>query len=340
MGFDEEALIVLRLQKNDLLSSAEAIKTELLTNPAILGVGGMSNLPGEQFNQNDLFQESDPSGRVPCSELWVDFDGLKTLGIGLKEGRMFDKSYQQDSAGRNYIVNDIAVQRLGLQNAIGEKLLWDSESGPQEGTLVGIVQDFNYKSLHEPIRPLLIMIGLSSFNNLIIRINTNDVEKTTTHISSVYEKFDQEFSADVSFLDDRLNELYEAERKAFSVFNLFSMIALALAGMGLLGLAYLIITQRTKEIGIRKVLGAHILDIIWMENKSFLKVVGLALLAGIPLSILIMRQWLAEFAYQTPFGSAPFLITITILVAVTMGSVTFAVLNTVLKNPSEALRYE
>ncbi len=340
MGFDEEALVVLKLQRNDLRPSAETIKAELLKDPSILSVGGISNLPGGQFNQNDLFLEEDPAIRVPASELWVDFEGLETLGINLKDGRFFESSYQQDSSGRNYIINEIAANGLGLENPIGSKVMWNSEVGALEGTIVGIVEDFNYKSLHEPVRPLLIMVGLSSFNNLILRINTSDVPRTIEHITNVYEQFDPVFVADVTFMDDRLNQLYTAERNAFSIFNLFSYIALVLAAMGLLGLAYLIITQRTKEIGIRKVLGAHVFQILWMENRSFLKVIAVSVIIGLPMSMLIMNQWLSEFAYRTTFGMMPFVTTILILILVAVGSVTFAVLRTVLKNPSEALRYE
>ena len=160
------------------------------------------------------------------------------------------------------------------------------------------------------------------------------------HVSSVYSTFDPVLPPDITFLDERLNQLYATERNSLKIFNLFSSIALILAAMGLLGLAYLIITQRTKEIGIRKVLGADILNILWMENKSFLKVIGVALILGLPISMLIMDQWLNEFAYRTPFGTSPFVSTILILTLVAVGSVTFAVLRTVLKNPSEALRYE
>lgn len=339
VGFDEEALVVLKLQRDDLQSSLQTIKTELLTDPSILSVGALSNLPGGQFNQNDIYLEEDPSTRVPSSELWVDFKGLETLGIELADGRFFESSFQGDSSSRNFILNKIAVENLGLENPLGSKVIWGSEVGPIEGTIVGVVDNFNYKSLHEPVKPLLIMVGLTS-PNIIMRVNTSNLSNTVAHIKNVYRQFDTVLEADISFMDERLNVLYSAERKAFSIFNLFSIIALILAAMGLLGLAYLIITQRTKEIGIRKVLGARLLDILWMENRMFLKVIILSLAVGLPLSIVMMNQWLNEFAYRTTFGITPYATTAIILTLVAVGSVTFAVLRTVLKNPSEALRYE
>ena len=340
MGFDEEALIVLRLQTPETGRSFQAIKNELLKESSVLSVGGISNLPGGQFNQNDLFLESDPSNRVPASELWVDYDGLETLGIDLHEGRFFDPSFQLDSSGGNFIINRIAARELNLEDAVDAAIIWDDDDGQVPGTVVGVVEDFNYKSLHEPIRPLLVMVGLSYAQHLIIRVNTSDVANTLTSISNLYQTFDKVFTPDISFLDDRMNLLYESERRSFKIFNLFSAVALALAAIGLLGLAYLVITQRTKEIGIRKVLGARITDILWMENSSFLKVVAVAFIIGIPVSIYFMKQWLNEFAYQTSFGVSPFVSTLGILVIVAVASITLAVLKTVLKNPSEALRYE
>ncbi len=340
MGFDSEALMVLKLPTQDLTNSANTIKSELLTDPSILQVGGLTNLPGEQFNQNDIYLESDPASRVPASELWVDFDGLQTLGLTLKEGRFFNSSFQQDSSGINYILNQVAVEALNLENPVDSKVIWNSNIRPVEGTVVGVVENFNYKSLHEPIRPLLIMVGLSSVHNLLMRVNTEDIDKTVAHIEQVYQQFDTTFEPDVTFLDNSLNQLYLAERNSFRIFNLFTSIALILAALGLLGLAYLIVTQRTKEIGIRKVLGARITDILWLENSTFLKVTLLALMVSLSASPFVVTRWLEEFAYQTTFGVSPYLVTGSILLIVTMGSVTLAVLRTVLRNPSEALRYE
>ncbi|MEM8894133.1 MAG: FtsX-like permease family protein, partial [Bacteroidota bacterium] len=339
MGLDAEELVILELQTDQQVRSLEAMKSELMQHPGITAVGGISNLPGGQFNRNDLFIEGAPNSRVGASELWVDYDALQVLGLSLKSGRWFDPASRLDSLGTNFIINETALSRLSLDGP-GELIYWAAESGAVEGNIVGVLNDFNYKSLHEPIRPLLVMVGLRSINYLLIKINGQNVPETLDWIENVHGQFDKQFAADYWFMDDQLNRLYAAERNAFSIFNLFAGVALFLAAMGLLGTAYLTITQRKKEIGIRKVLGAHLGQLLILENRPFMIVVVAALVLGLPVGVLVMSEWLSEFAYHISIGVEPFFWTSVILVVVAVISVSLAVLRTVLQNPSEALRSE
>jgi putative ABC transport system permease protein len=315
------------------------MKSELLKNSGVIAVGGISNLPGGQFNQNDLFLESNSFERIGASELWVDFDALQVLGLSLSSGRWFDRSSRQDSTGANFIINQSAADQLAISES-GTQIVWGKESGPLKGNVVGIMEDFNFKSLHEPIRPLVVTVGLGSINYLLIRIANQNVSETMSWIDEIHHQFDPQFAADIWFLDDQLDQLYFAEGKAFSVFNLFAIIALFLASIGLLGIAYLTITQRRKEIGIRKVLGAGIVQLLALENMPFLRIVMLAMLVGMPLAFLIMSEWLSEFAYHISIGATPFLLTGLVLIAVAVISVSFAVLRTVVQNPTSSLRSE
>jgi len=339
IGIGADELVIMELHSDEEVRSLEAIKAEMLQHPGIEAVGGISNLPGGQFNRNDLFIEDTPENRVAASELWVDFDALQVLDLSLKSGRWFDPSVQLDSIGTNFIINESAFDRLSLNNT-GELISWAAESGPVKGSVVGVLNDFNYKSLHEPIRPLIVMVGLRSINYLLIRINGQNVPETLDWIDRVHGQFDSEFVTDYWFMDDQLNRLYSAERNAFSIFNLFAGIASFLAAMGLLGTAYLTITQRKKEIGIRKVLGARLDQLLILENKPFIIVVFGALAIGLPIGVLAMGEWLSEFAYHISIGAEPFFWTSVILILVALTSVSVAVLRTVLQNPSEALRTE
>ncbi|MEQ9299987.1 MAG: ABC transporter permease [Cyclobacteriaceae bacterium] len=339
LGINDDHLVVMEIHTDDEVRSIEAIKSELLKNPGVMEVGGISNLPGGQFNQNDLFLESNSFERIGTSELWVDFDALQVLGLSLASGRWFDRSSQLDSAGANFIINQAAADQLSIEQS-GSQVVWGMESGPIKGTVVGIMEDFNFKSLHEPIRPLVVTVGLGAVNYLLIRIANQNVSETLSWIDEVHRQFDAQFAADVWFLDDQLGRLYDAERRAFSVFNLFAIIALFLASIGLLGIAYLTIAQRKKEIGIRKVLGARIIELLVLENKPFLQVLLFALAVGMPLAFFIMNEWLSAFAYHISIGLSPFLFTGLVLIAVALTSVSFAVLRTVLQNPSDSLRSE
>lgn len=339
LGFDEDQLIVLKLHSGEQRTRIQAIKNELGSIAGVRGVAAVSNVPGGQFNQNAIFVREDPTNAVSCSELRVDFEALQLLGVDLVEGRWFDRSMSVDSSGASYIVNQAALKQLNLDDPFGTTIVWDEEWGEREGRIIGVIDDFHYKSLHESIKPMVINV-LPRLNYVMIKVDGQRLKETLAQIEEVHAEFDPVFEFTYSFLDEEIGELYRAERQAFDVFNLFTVIALILASMGLLGLSYLVITQRTREIGIRKVMGARILDILWMENKSFLKATLLAVVIGIPLAWWIMKGWISGFAYQAPIGLLPFLFTVVIVLAVSIGSVTFAVLRTVLRNPSNALRYE
>jgi putative ABC transport system permease protein len=340
LGFDATEILVMKFHNNNELRKLPAIKNELMKITGVVSVAGISNIPGDQFNQNSIFLENDPSNRISCAELRVDFDALNLLGIDLQVGRWFDKSMQQDSAGMRFIVNVATIKALGLEDPIGTKLVWDEEAGFRKGNIIGVIEDFHFKSMHESVQPMIINVNPGSLSYLMVKINSQNMSQVLDQLETVHANFDQQFDFDYSFLDQKIGKLYDAERKALNVFNLFTMIALLLSSIGLIGLAYLIISQRTREIGIRKVMGARVLDILWMENKSFLKIMVLALIVGLPISFLVMERWTDAFAYQAPFSSIPFLWTMVVIASVVISSVSLAVLRTVLRNPGDALRYE
>ncbi len=341
LGFDEDQTIIYELHSRPEVEKIELIKNEIRGISGVIGVGGISNIPAGQFNQNVIYSESDQTNRVDCSELRVDYDALQVLGITLKAGRWFERGSAQDSLGASFIVNEAAAAQLNVEDLFSEPIYWDEEVGPRKGRIVGVIQDFHYKSLHRDIQPIVINVLPGAMNYLMIKVQAGaNMSAVIAALGDIHAQFDKDLAMDYSFLDNLVGDQYEAEKRALGVFNLFTVLALILAGMGLLGLAHLVITQRTREIGIRKVVGARILDIVIMENKTFLKVVGLALLIGLPTGYLLMEQWLQGFAYRIPFQVSPFLLTATLLAILAVLSVSMAVLRTVLINPSQALRYE
>lgn len=341
LGFDESQTLIVDLHDDQEVSKLSTIKSEFLKVPGVLAVGGISNVPGGQFDQNVVFLEEVPEEPVDCSELRVDFDALPLLGLDLLEGRWFDRSYAQDSSGNSFLLNRQAINNLNIDNPIGKKVIWNEEEAPRPGHIVGVIDDFNFQSLHASIKPIVINIDPDNLNYLLVKVDGQaDFQAILESLRTVHHTFDDQFSFDYQFLDQLLFEQYEAERRALNIFNLFTVLALILAGFGLLGLAYLIITQRTREIGIRKVIGARSIDILVMENLSFLKVIGVALIIGLPIASYIMQHWLESFAYRISLTPTPFVITVLIVLAVAIGSVTLAVVRTVLRNPSDALRYE
>ena len=341
LGFDEDQVIVFDLHSDQQVRRIEAIKNEINLIPGVLATGGISNLPSGQFNQNVIYPESSQEDVVDCSELRVDFDALHVLGITLSEGRFFDPSMSQDSAGASFIVNRAAANQLNVENLYEASIIWNEEDAPRKGKVVGVLEDFHYKSLHSSVQPLAINVVPGALNYVLVKVEAGtNMSTILSELEEVHRQFDQELDFDYSFLDQLIGNQYESERRALEVFNLFTVLALLLAGLGLLALSYLIITQRTREIGIRKVVGARVLDILIMENGSFLKIVAVSLVIGLPVGYALMQFWLQSFAYQVPFHLSPFLITVGLLCGIAVATVTLAVLRTVLINPGQALRYE
>ncbi|WOK07984.1 ABC transporter permease [Imperialibacter roseus] len=340
LGYSDEQVLVVDLKSDEVKESVEALKNEIRKVPGVQDLGTVSNIPGTQFNQNGLYQVGNPDVNVDVSEIFTDFDGNKPLELDLVAGRWFDKSNGLDSLGRSYIINETAAKNLGLEDPIGTRLMWDDEDATVDGMVVGIVKDFHFQSMHVPIRPLLITINYNQLNYLLVKLEGANVQQAVSQIGNIYDTFDDKFGYEAYFLDEKNQQLYEAEKQALKVFNLFAAIALLLAAMGLVGLAYLMMVQRTKEMGVRKILGASVGNLLWQENFSFLKLIAIAFVLGLPVAYFTMNEWLTGFAYRVPIGLLPYAITITIILAIASLSVTLAVLKTVTVNPSHALRYE
>ncbi len=339
LGFDDEQVIVIDLHDQEG-AQFEAFQNEINRLPDVTTSGALSNLPGSQFNQNSVFLASDPQNYVDCAELATDFNALRTLGLNLKEGRWFDPEFQGDSSGTNFLVNEATIKQLNTQNPFEEPIIWDSEDGNIRGRIVGILEDFHFKSLHQSIKPIIIQINPNELNYLLVKIKGQNVTQTIAAMEEIHDRFDQVFTMEHHFLDQSIDSQYDSERQAFSVFYLFSIIALILSVVGLIGLTYLVISQRVKEIGIRKVMGATTLSILWLENRSFLRIILISLLIGLPISGYFMQFWLSDFAYQVPFSSIPYLATSAVLIVVSIVSISFAALKTITINPVTALRHE
>lgn len=340
LGFDADQMVVMKMHSSREINRVETLKQRLEEVSGVLKTGAISNLPGSQFDQNSIYLASNPDERVSCSELRVDFDALELLGLELNRGRWFQSGITQDSAGSSFIVNETALSLLNLGEETDENIIWDEEGGERKGKIVGVVKDFHYKSLHKEIRPLIIHVNPEALNYVLIKISGVNPSKTLSQIEEVHDLFDNTFDFDWFFLDQQIHDQYHAERQLLTIFRLFTLIALALSALGLLGLAYLVITQRTQEIGIRRVLGASMKEVLWMENRTFLKAAGLSLVIALPSAFLFMQIWLMRFSYRVSVGFSPIMLTIFAILIITIVSVSLAVWKTVAKNSSVALRYE
>ena len=280
------------------------------------------------------------------SGLVVDEDFIGCLQMELIDGRDFSKAFNDSLS---LIINETAVRELQLENPVGKRLA-NTNPNPQTGedettffTIVGVVKDFHFQSLHQVISPVYFYHSNfnQNFNNLLtVRLNPNDFQSSIVDIEALWNKFLPGQPFRFTFLDKDLDALYKSEFIAQRVFGLFSLLAIFIACMGLLGLAAYITQQRTKEIGIRKVLGASMTNIMELLSKDFIKLVGLALLIASPIAWYAMQKWLENFAYSNGIQWWIFVLAGGIALLIAFITVGYQSIKAALANPIRALKDE
>lgn len=338
LGFAKDATMLIPLRDGSMRRKFETIQNELKSIAGVEEVGASSNVPGSQFNQNPIYATDDPNHQIDASQMYVDYDLIKTLDLEIVEGRGFDRSFPGDSANA-YIINQAAVHELQLANPVGKEIVLVMDEDELRGTIVGVVKDFNYQSLHQPVRPV-IMQKLPYYNTVLIRLNSENVQQTIASIASIWEKFDNTFGFEYSFLEENINSQYTSENKMGLVFGLFAGIAIIISCMGLFGLASLNFAQRKKEVGIRKVLGAPTTTLLMNLAKGYSKLIIGSTLLAVPIAWWIMNGWLNNFVFKININIWIFLLTGlgTLLIAwLTIGYLT---VHTASLNPVDTLKEE
>ncbi|MFC1563733.1 ABC transporter permease [candidate division KSB1 bacterium] len=339
LGFDKDQVMVIRMKDEMLRLKYEVIKTELLKHQTVISASAVSNVPGTYFNQNSIYWKSWEDA-INVSELRVDYDFFKTLDIKTVDGRGYSKEYLSDIDGSAFILNEAAANSFRWDTPVGKTISWDDDRGLRQSEVVGVIEDFHFKSLHESIKPMIFAILPGYFNYMLVKINTSDLANTVQYVDKVWKTFDQRHAFEYTFLDEEYNRNYRGEEKMSSIFNVFSFLAIVIGCLGLLGLTSFVAEQRTKEIGIRKVLGSSIPSIIYMMSKDFTLLVLSANLIAWPLAYVLMNNWLQNFAYRTEINLLMFLIAAVFTFIITIITVGYHALKVAGTNPVEALKYE
>lgn len=324
--------------------AAESYKNEVLGHTSVQ-LGTMSSfLPVPSSNNNNLwFPGANPTKdeSYVFSEFRVDHDYLSTLDIEVKEGRDFSREFLSDSSA--IILNEAAVERLGWDEALGMKL--STYGGSQENprvetyTVIGVVKDFHFQSLRNRIEPLVFELGRSR-GYLSLKIDGQNIPNTVDYLQDKWIEFAPGQPFQYSFLDQRFNDMYENEQKLGKIFSVFAFLAIFIACLGLYGLAAFTAEQRTKEIGVRKVLGASIMSIITLLSKEFLKLVGIAFLIAAPISYYFMNSWLRDFENRTNINLMVFLLAGIVALVIAWVTMSFQSWNAARVNPAKSLKDE
>ncbi len=339
LGFDKEQVLIVK-NPDTVKKSIEPFKQALSGYNNIVNVSGSGSLPGTAFS-NIGFGAEGIDNSFTLNLCVCDYNFQKVLKLKMVKGRFFSKEFQSDSSA--VILNQKAADLLGWDNPIGKKI---NNFGKNKCVfhVIGVVNNFNYESLHQEIRPMALfyMGGYYKYdeNYISIRVKTGNLSETIKFVESKWNEFSQGAPFEYSFLNDDFNSLYNNEMQTEHLFMVFSLLAIFIACLGLLGLASYIAELRTKEIGIRKVLGASVGKIVFSMSKEFVKWVVFANIIAWPAAYYIMNNWLKEFAYRININVWIFVLSGGIALLVALITVGFQAIKAAVANPVESLKYE
>lgn len=269
------------------------------------------------------------------------------MGLKLKKGRNFSQKFSTDK-DKAFIINETAAKKFGWKNPIGQSIhMQKTVNGTYlvNGKVIGVVNDFHYDSFHEVIQPLIIRLSncsLSSYENgfLLLKITGKNTGSTINYIKNIYSDFDPVHPLEYFFIDAQIQKQYLSEEKLNKIFTAFSLLTIFISIIGLFGIASFTLEQKTKEIGIRKVLGANILSLLKLFNKEFLKPVLIAIIFSWPIAYYIMNKWLENFAYRIDMNWWIFILSGGIALVSAFVIISFRVIKAAAENPINSLRYE
>ncbi len=339
LGFDKEHIVVIQ-NAHMIGDQQEAFKAELRKNPDILGAAYSATGPFMSLTAQIYRKEGqDIQTNYTLVNIEVDHDYMDTYRLEMKEGRFFSRINSTDTSA--IILNEAAVRALGIEEpVIGKRLLWLTDEGISF-TIIGTVRDFHMQSLHEAIRPMVMTLNRPAPMRLLsLRISPGETEKTLGFVEDQWKAFSPPQPVDYVFLDERFDRGYKSEIQAGNVFSAFAGLAILIACLGLFGLASFMAEQKTKEIGVRKVLGASVAGIMMLLSKEYVKWLVVANLLAWPLAYYAMHNWLQNFAFRTGLTVWPFLIAGGMALLVALLTVSFQSIKAALAHPIKSLRYE
>ncbi|MDR3625840.1 MAG: ABC transporter permease [Ignavibacteriaceae bacterium] len=342
LGFNKDQVVVIK-KADDIGNQLAAFKQALLNNPNILSVSNSDIVPGNQggdtvYKLEGASNQDSKNIRI----LFCDYNFVNSYQMKLNKGRFFSREHPSDTNA--VVINQAAVKEFGLANPIGKHLMkfGPSEKDMQSFNIIGVIDDFNYESLHQAIRPLVIhLFNNGGFGRFVsVRIAPADYKNTIEFIEGIWKKFADNEAFEYNFFDQDWAKLYVDEQVTSKVASIFSILAIFVAGLGLLGLAAFVTEQRTKEIGIRKVLGASVPEILVLLSKEFSKWVLIANLLAWPLAYYFMNNWLKAFAYRINITPWIFISSGVLALVIALLTVSANAVKAATANPVKSLKYE
>ena len=345
MGFEKDQKIVLPIQTSEANTNSNVLRNKLLESSQIVSAAKGVAYPGIESVTSMLFRAEGKSAHenVEIRTIYTEPGYLETLGIELIAGREFAQEFKHDE--NTLILNESALQKLGyaMDDAIGKKVYFDWQNTTQSMTIIGVVKDYHFQSLHEKIKPLGLSVHPLFYgptNYLILDVKSSDYSGLIAFIQNTWDQINPGSPFGYSFLDQDFQRNYEKEELTLQLVQYFTLIAIVIACLGLFGLTTFTAEQRISEIGVRKVLGASISQIVTLLSKDFLKLVVISIVLSSPIAYYIINEWLSGFAYRIDVKWWVFLIAGAMAVVIALFTVSFQAVKAALTNPVESLRTE
>jgi putative ABC transport system permease protein len=336
IGFDRNNLFSVWMD-GEIPKKFETFRTRLLAEPGIESVTASSQLPIEVGNSTYGLQweGKDPEERILFSNMNVDYDFIQTMKMEMTEGRPFDRSRVTDSS--NFIVNQKAAEKFGFKNGTaGQDLtMWE-----KKGKIIGVVKDFNFGSLHSPVEPLVMRIDPAWMNCLLVRTKPNETEAAIQAVEKLWKEYAPGYPFKYSFLNQDWEEFYKAEGQRGKLFNTLSILSIFISCLGLFGLSAFSAERRTKELGIRKALGASMPGLVRLMGKEFAALVLIAAAVGCPVGWILMTMWLENYAYHVDVGYGTLAAASFVCLAISLITISYHSVKVAATDPVKSLRYE
>jgi putative ABC transport system permease protein len=348
LGFNKEQVLHFQIQ-GDIAQKLETFKSELKQSPNILSVTSGYGLPGDQYAGDGIALPGKDGDKDYSANVFIgDHDYVKTLGLRIIAGRDFSKDMATD-VKEAFIINETAVKELGFgtpEKAIGQRLNWnewaptDSLNPVKKGKVIGVVQDFHYKSLHEKLSTSVIQLYPQIAFKVAVKLKTTDIKNTIAFINNTWNKFSPGYPLDYQFMDESYGKMYQNEEKLSDLLWIFTIMAIIVGCLGLFALAAFSAEVRTKEIGIRKVLGASVFHIVGLLSKNFLLLVTISSLIAFPIAWWTLNDWLKDFPYRVDVSWWVFAIAMVAALTIAFLTVSFQSIKAATTNPVKSLRTE
>lgn len=343
LGFNKDQVLRIPLNGSAAMDKYEVLRTKLLQNPSIESIGSGWHTPGTNSLNVQAITVETANGEMiekVFQTIFVDQHYLPTLEIPIVDGRNFLESVGRDTSDA-VLVNQSMVKHMGWDNAIGKRfsVITDQELNRREVKVVGVIQDFHVRALRETIEPLVVHMNLDN-GSMLVRIKANDMKATLAYIEKEWQSIVPDRPLEYNFIQQDFEAQYVEDERKGQLFATFSGLSVFIACMGLFGLASFNSAAKRKEIGIRKVIGANLGDIMYLVSFDFIKLVALSMIIAFPIAYYFMDQWLQEFSYSVDISVLTFVISAAITTVITLLTVGYHAINAALSNPSFSLKEE